>query len=121
MEPSGELVVERSEHVWVLILQGEHDLSTSPTLSAELEAVFAGGAAEVVVDLAEATFIDSSVAGVLMRACETARESEASAVALCAPGGAPPRRLLDVVGITRAIPTFETRAQALEHLATHEP
>jgi anti-anti-sigma factor len=120
MQPGGELVVERSERAWVLILRGEHDLSTSPALVAELEAVFADGA-PVVVDLAEATFIDSSVAGALMRAWETAQSNEASGVAVCAPAGSPPRRLLDMVGITRVIPTFETRAQAIDALPTHEP
>ena len=120
MEPVGELVVERSEQACVVALRGEHDLSTAPALDAELAAVFAERKA-VVVDLAEATFIDSSIAGALMRAWETAQSREAGAVVLCAPGGSPPRRLLAMVGITRVVPTFETRAEAVEHLATHEP
>jgi anti-anti-sigma factor len=120
MQPGSELVVERSEQAWVLILRGEHDLSTSPALVNELDAVFAHGTM-VVVDLAEASFIDSSVAGALMRAWETAQSREASTVVLCAPGGSPPRRLLDMVGMTRVIPTFETRAEAIDHLATDEP
>ena len=120
MEPVGELVVERSEQACVVALRGEHDLSTAPALDAELAAVFAERKA-VVVDLAETTFIDSSIAGALMRAWEAAQSREAGAVVLCAPGGSPPRRLLDMVGITRVVPTFETRAEAVEHLATHEP
>jgi len=119
MQPGSELVVERSEQAWVLILRGEHDLSTSPALVNELDAVFAHGTM-VVVDLAEASFIDSSVAGALMRAWETAQSREASTVVLCAPGGSPPRRLLDMVGMTRVIPTFETRDEAIDHLATDE-
>jgi anti-anti-sigma factor len=119
MEPGGELVVEKVAQAWLLILRGEHDLSSSPALNAELDAVFERRAS-VVVDLAEASFIDSSVAGALMRASESAGSGTACSVVLCAPEGTPPRRLLDMVGVTRVIPTFETRTQAIEHLATHE-
>ena len=115
MEVDGDLLVERSAQASVVILRGEHDLSTSPALEAELDAVFEHGTS-VVVDLAEASFIDSSVAGALMRTWESRK---ASSMVLCAPGGSPPRRLLDMIGITSLIPTFETRAQALDHLATH--
>lgn len=92
---------------WVLIVRGEHDLSASPALDAELDAVFEHGTS-VVVDLVEASFVDSSVAGALTRAWETARSRDESSVAVCAPGGSPARRLLDMVG-TKVIPTFETR------------
>jgi anti-anti-sigma factor len=116
MGSGGVIVVEKSARACVLILRGEHDLSTSPALDAELDAGFAHGTS-VVVDLTEAGFIDSSVAGALMRA---AQSTGASLVVLCAPVGSPARRLLDMVGITRVIPTFETRAQAIDHLAMHE-
>jgi anti-sigma B factor antagonist len=111
----GELVVEKSEQAWVLILRGEHDLTTAPTLDAELSAVFAYGTT-VVVDLTEASFVDSSIAGALVRAWETAEGKEGSAVAICAPTGSVARRLLDLIGATRVIPTYETRADALARL-----
>lgn len=115
----GELLVERSEKAWVLILRGEHDLSTAPTLEAELSAGFTH-AMPVAVDLAEASFIDSSIAGTLVRAWETAEGKEGSAVVVCAPSGSVARRLLDMIGATRVIPTYETRADAIRHLSSAE-
>jgi ABC-type transporter Mla MlaB component len=64
----GPIVVEPLPKVVVVVpLCGEHDISTVPAVRTELDAALAGNA-NLVVDLSEATFIDSSVVRVLFHA-----------------------------------------------------
>jgi anti-sigma B factor antagonist len=53
---------------WIVSVSGELDLYTAPRLEAELSRSTAEGRRAVVVDLAAATFIDSTVLGVLLAA-----------------------------------------------------
>lgn len=52
----------------VIALHGEADISTRPVLGDALSRVIADGAGEVVIDLAEATFVDIAVVRVLATA-----------------------------------------------------
>lgn len=52
-----------ARHAAVLALRGEHDLSTTPEIAVALSRV----TGDVLVDLSECTFIDSTVIGVLLR------------------------------------------------------
>jgi anti-anti-sigma regulatory factor len=70
----------------------------------------------VVVDLSEATFIDSSVLRALYDARHTAMAEEQHRLALVAPTGEFPRCLLDLVGIPSQVQSFETRAAAIKAL-----
>ncbi len=115
MEPAGELVVEEVDTAWVVTLRGEHDVSTTPRLEAEIDALFARGT-NVVVDLSEATFIDSSVAGALMRGWQTAAQKPDSTLVVCAPVGSAPRRLLDMIGLGRMVPVLASRADGIAHV-----
>ena len=51
-----------------VVVTGEVDLSTAPELKELLTGVIDGGARFVLVDLSDATFIDSTTLGVLMGA-----------------------------------------------------
>src|SRR3954452_18718267 len=57
--------VEDAQGIRVVSLRGEHDLSTVPEIATALAAA---PATPLVVDLTEATFIDSSVISELVRA-----------------------------------------------------
>jgi anti-sigma B factor antagonist len=57
-----------ADDAYIVSLGGEVDLYTAPQLDEELAALTAGGAHRVVVDLAGAAFIDSTVLGVLLKA-----------------------------------------------------
>ena len=60
--------------VVVVVVEGEHDIYTAPTLRERLdEAIGRGGG--VVVDLTGATFVDSSVLGALLDARRRALEA----------------------------------------------
>jgi anti-anti-sigma factor len=96
----------------VLTLRGEHDVTTAPSLGAELEAV---SGTNVVVDLAEVGFIDSSIIGAVFRGLRAARDGEDRDLVVCAPPGSFARRLFDQAGLSDAVLVFDSRDDAVEH------
>src|SRR4051812_49853850 len=87
--------------VVIVVVEGEHDIYTAPTLRERLEEALARGGG-IVVDLTGATFVDSSVLGALLDARRRAIEAgQGDVVWGGGTGGAggPP-----VLGITRAVP-----------------
>ena len=57
-----------------LVVEGELDLAVAPWLRDQLDALYVGGAASVVVDLSAATFLDSTALGVLVSALNRSRD-----------------------------------------------
>jgi len=56
-----------ADDAYILSIAGEVDLFTAPQLEEELSELTAAGARRIVVDLAGAAFIDSTVLGVLLK------------------------------------------------------
>lgn len=111
----GELIVEKLPAVWLLRLRGEHDVATVDTLDAQLAAVFLHGT-DVVVDLSDAVFIDSSIVGAIFRGLRTAREIERGTLVVSAPPGSFARGVFDQAGLGDAVPLFDNRRDALAGL-----
>jgi anti-sigma B factor antagonist len=98
----------------VLVLHGEHDLSTAPEVRAAVdEALAAGG--DVIVDLSGTEFIDSSILGVLVAGYRSAGEEPDAGrtFAVVAQPDGPVKRLFELVAISDLIPVYATRAAAL--------
>jgi anti-sigma B factor antagonist len=57
-----------------LEVAGELDLAVAPWLRDQLDALFVGGAASIVVDMTRASFLDSTALGVLVSALNRSRE-----------------------------------------------
>ena len=113
MPQAGKIASSRtSENRWLVELSGEHDLSTSPAVRAELDRLLADGAS-VVVDLSQVTFIDSSVVGVLLNAHRSATDLLGQTLVVVAPPAGTPARLLDFIGAQSVLPVFESREDAL--------
>ena len=114
------IVVERAEPgVEVVVVTGEHDLSTAPELERRLEAAFDSGQ-PVVVDLLGTTFIDSTVLRVLI--CAREQAGERSVGFRCALGettGHGVRRLLELTGMEDRLEAVPTRADAIAGAAAH--
>ena len=108
MPEIGQIIIEQLPAVTMVALCGEHDLSTVPTLQAELDPVITTGR-RVVVDLSEATFIDSSIVGALFHAATPAGRL----VAIAATPGTLPRRFIDMVNLTATIPVFDSPVAAV--------
>jgi anti-anti-sigma factor len=116
------IVVERAEPgVEVIVVTGEHDISTAPELERRLEAALESGHA-VVIDLLGTTFIDSTVLRVLI--CAREQASERSVGFRCALGdttGHGVRRLLDLTGMATRLQAAPTRADAIAGAIAPEP
>lgn len=105
---AGTFDLERYDHgIVVVTLRGEHDLATARRLQQTLAWWFSYSAA-VIVDLSEATFIDSSILKVFVMA-----KRDRQPIALVASPGGAPRRLFDLVRLDDAIPTYDTRMDAI--------
>src|SRR6478735_1727714 len=97
--------------VVVVLVEGEHDIYTAPTLRERLdEALGRGGG--IVVDLTGATFVDSSVLGALLDARRRALDSEQGFV-VCVGETVEPgvQRILDITGL---LPVLRGREEAIE-------
>ena len=92
MEANPIVLDDAAGDVVVVVVEGEHDIYTAPTLRERLdEALDRGGG--IVVDLTAATFVDSSVLGALLDArrrawcsCTTNRGAPSGSAA---PGSVP--------------------------------
>lgn len=104
-------VVRETAQVVALCVRGDFDLVNAPLLDASIRGAFDDGA-DVIVDVSDATFIDSHVVQVLMRA---AREAAASQRGLVLQAGTASivRRVLDLVRIDEVLPTTDDRRHAL--------
>lgn len=115
MAESGAVAVEHVEGASLIALRGEHDLSTGPAIRAACDDALAHSSS-IVFDLTGATFIDSTVVGVMVSTRRRAAESGGS-VAVVAPASEPPARVLTLVGINDVLPLHETRDEALRTIS----
>ena len=95
----------------VLTLTGEHDLSTAPELRSNLDRLIADGGA-IVVDLSPATFIDSSILGVILDARTRASEAGISFELAHEDGADTVGRVLEITGLRDELPVHGTREGA---------
>ena len=91
----------------VVALSGEHEGYTADKLARQLSDLLDGGV-DVTVDLREATFIDSTVVGVLIAAHRRAADAGLGFVLRVGGGtGWPVRRLLEVTGVGTQLEVVE--------------
>jgi anti-sigma B factor antagonist len=100
--------------VAVVVVEGEHDVYTAPSLSEQLDLLL-GEHVPFVIDLTKATFVDSSVLRVLLEAKRRADEGAIGfAVALGQDDPGPVRRVLDITGLAPVLPVYAGRDEAME-------
>jgi anti-sigma B factor antagonist len=108
------IAVDRGNGVAVVVVEGEHDVYTAPSLSEQLDSLLDEGI-PFVIDLTPATFVDSSVLRVLLEARRRAEEGGIGfAVALGQDESGPVRRVLDITGLVPVLPVHAERASAIE-------
>ena len=99
----------------VVHVNGEVDLATCPRLRDVLAELIDQGVYHLIVDLEQVSFLDSSGMGVLVSTLRRIRERDGS-LRLTAPSPHV-RRVLELTGITKLLPTYAT----LEEAALVEP
>lgn len=109
---TGELALERKDHLAVLTISGEHDLSTAPTLRRRLDGLIEEGVATV-VDLSGATFIDSSVLGVILDGRRRAADARVGFAVARSNGSGGVDRVLEVTGLRSELPVHAHREEAV--------
>ena len=102
--------VPETDDIIVLCLEGEFDLRDAPTLDEEIDRALEGGK-NLILDLSPATFIDSSVIQVLLRAATASTDGRT--VVLQLGSVAIVDRALEIVGIERVLPRAATRSDAV--------
>ena len=85
----------------VLAVRGEIDLRTAPRLWDDLDRVIGDGALDVVLDLGQLEFIDSSGLSVLVRAMKLLRERQGDLTLRSVTDRT--YRILEVAGLTRVL------------------
>jgi anti-anti-sigma factor len=110
----GSIFVECRHGIWLLSLRGEHDLSTQPSLSEQIERVAAAGG-PVIIDLTDADFIDSSILRVL--ASTAVNRTAEPRIAVVIPPGREAMRILRVTGIAALLEPFESCEAAMASFA----
>jgi anti-anti-sigma factor len=113
--PSGTATVTHHDDngTWLIAIEGEHDISTTPLLEQQTSTVWPR-CTLAVVDLSEATFIDSSMINWLLRARSAlgATGQQALRVVHGPPGGVV-ERILDLTSFHDQVPCHPTRQDAL--------
>jgi anti-sigma B factor antagonist len=109
---TGELALERNdEGLAVLTISGEHDLSTAPNLRRRLDGLLDDGV-PTVVDLSPATFIDSSILGVILDGRRRAAEAKIGFAVARSNGSSAVDRVLEVTGLRAELPVHARREEA---------
>ena len=114
MDANPIVLDDAAEDVVVVVVEGEHDIYTAPTLRERLDEALARGGG-VVIDLSTATFVDSSVLGALLDARRRALEA-AQGFVVCIGESVEPgvQRILDVTGLVPVLPVVNGRDAAID-------
>ena len=96
----------------MLTISGEHDLSTAPSLRRRLDGLLDEGVATV-LDLSPATFIDSSILGVILDGRRRAAEANIGFAVARSNGSDAVDRVLEVTGLRAELPVHARPAEAI--------
>jgi anti-anti-sigma factor len=117
----GTIEVEiHSPSAAIVTLRGEHDLGSKPETAQALED--ASRCRNVLVDLSECTFIDSSVISALLQASNKLTKRD-GLLELVIPEGTHQavRNVFELMGLQRLLPIHQTRAAAILYLDEPPP
>ena len=105
-------VVPETDEIVAVCLEGEFDLAEVRRLRDEIDRALDGGK-DVILDLSEATFIDSSIIGALVHGSREARASKQSMV-LQLGTAAIVERVLELFAIEQVLPRAHDRPEAVQ-------
>jgi len=97
---------------------GEIDLSNAPELKEALTGIIDAGAHSVLVDLSDATFIDSTTLGVLMGAVKRVRPGGGELAIVCHDQNI--RKIFEITLLDRIFNIFDSAGAGVAHLKALE-
>jgi anti-sigma B factor antagonist len=97
---------------YVIALAGEVDLYTAPELKQQLLEVIGEGATNVIVDLSDTTFIDSTTLGVLVGGVKRLRPNGGQLSLVCSDRNI--TKIFEITGLDKVFPIHATRSEAVE-------
>ena len=103
-----------SDRAFAIAIAGEVDLYVAPELKQQLLDVIDRGATEIVVDLTDATFVDSTTLGVLIGAVRRLRTNDGRLTVVCNDRNV--AKIFELSGLDRVFDIFPTREQAIARL-----
>ena len=101
---------ERDDGVCTVILEGEIDVYTAPKLKEVLVEAIESGCPNIIVDLQQVAFIDSSGLGVLVSALRRARERDGVVRIVCTRDNV--LKIFRITGLDKVFPIFTDAAEA---------
>ena len=105
-----DIRTEQNGTVCTVTLAGEVDVYTAPMLKEKLVALVESGCVDVVVDLRDVGFIDSSGLGVLVSALRRARERNGTVRIVCTRESI--LKIFRITGLDKVFPIFSDAAEA---------
>jgi anti-sigma B factor antagonist len=100
----------------VIELGGEIDLYTAPEFKERMSEIIDEGKTRVVVDLSQATFIDSTTLGVLVGGVKRLRPAGGSLSLVSTDENI--TKIFEITGLDRVFPIHASRQDALEAIAS---
>ena len=108
---------ELGNDAYVISLAGEVDLYTAPEFKQQLLEIVGKGGKEVVVDLTDTTFIDSTTLGVLVGGVKRLRPSGGQLTLVCSDRNI--TKIFEITGLDRVFPIYASRAEAVENIGAN--
>ena len=102
---------ELANDAYVIALTGEVDLYTAPEFKQQLLEVIDQGGRDVIVDLSNTTFIDSTTLGVLVGGVKRLRTNEGQLSLVCSDRNI--TKIFEITGLDRVFAIHPTREAAL--------
>ena len=99
----------------VIELGGEIDLYTAPEFKERMAEIIDEGKTRMVVDLSQATFIDSTTLGVLVGGVKRLRPAGGSLALVCTDENIV--KIFEITGLDRVFPIHASRDEALADVA----
>jgi anti-sigma B factor antagonist len=110
-----KLTEENEDGTPVVVVEGEIDTSNAVEIADRLRTAISNQGMALVIDLTPTTYIDSAGINILFRLRLELTERQQQLHVVVA-SGSPIERMLKIVGLDAAVPTFPTREEALEAL-----
>ncbi len=105
---------ELGNDAYVISLAGEVDLYTAPEFKEQLLEVVGKGSRNVLVDLTNATFIDSTTLGVLVGGVKRLRPNGGQLTLVCSDRNI--TKIFEITGLDKVFPIYPSRAEAVEKI-----